>query len=82
MTIEILDETMDITLFRPGLTVSVVGFRSFIDALVLRIVRVEYAFSKAILYLGMLPYRSDSRLEQINRGLIAEQTVANPDEPT
>lgn len=81
-TVDVSDATYDTTLYKPGQTVGFSAFRSWVDRLVLRIVRVEYAPSKAILYLGILPKSTLDRLESVQRELVAEQTVANPDEPT
>lgn len=78
----ILDRTMDITLFRPGETVGLRGFGTFIDGLSLQIVRIEYQGDYANLVLGNLPKRFSSEFEKVIRGLTAQQTVANPAAPS
>lgn len=73
---------MDITLFRPGMTVGFRGYGNFIDSIVLQIMRYDYATDSIQLGLGTLPVRFDSRVEETVRGLIAEQTVNNPATPS
>lgn len=81
-TLTVLDRTMDITLFRPGETIGLRGFGSFIDKLTLQIVRVEYMGEYANLTVGNLPKRFTNEFEKLIRGLAAEQTVANPSAPS
>ncbi len=81
-TITVLDRTADITLYRPGQTVGLRGFGTFIDKLRLQIVRVEYLGDSANLTLGNLPMRFTNEFENIVRGLVAEQTIANPSTPS
>lgn len=80
--VTVLDRTMDITLLRPGQTVGLRGFGSFIDRLTLQIVRIEYQGELANLVLGNMPKRFSAEFEKVIRGLAAEQTVANPSAPS
>lgn len=83
-TVTVLDRTMDITLFKPGQTIGLRGFGTFIDSIMLQIVRVEYTPGgyAANLTLGNLPKRFSDEFDKIIRGLTAEQTVANPSAPS
>lgn len=80
--VTILASTMDITLLQCGKTVSFRGFGNFADSLILQIVRVEYTSDEVTLYLGILPRRLSIEMESMRRGLIAEQTIANPSLPS
>ncbi len=82
MRLEILDNDYDITLLKPGDTVSVGGYGNFIDNILLQITRVKYTPSMAIVNLGTMPTRLTPSIEQVKRDLIAVQTVANPDSPS
>lgn len=81
-TVTIADTTMDITQFKPGQTVGLRGFGTFIDTLLLQITRIEYSPENVTLTLGNLPKRFTNDFEQVIRGLVAEQTVANPSAPS
>lgn len=81
-TVTVLDTTIDTSLFRPGDTVGLRGFGTFIDNLMLQIVRLEYTQSGVNLTLGTMPKRFSDEFEKIMRGLTAEQTVANPSAPS
>lgn len=81
-TVTVLDRTMDITLFKPGQTVGLRGFGSFVDSLTLQIVRMEYSPNSVNLTLGNLPKRFTTEFESVIRGLVAQQTVANPSAPS
>jgi len=81
-TVVIPDTMMDITLFRPGQIVGFAGWGNFIDDLLLQITRIDYSPQAVQLTLGELPPQLNILLEQIRRGLIAQETVANPDSPT
>lgn len=80
--ITVLDKTMDITLLKPGLIVGFNGFGTFVDNLLLQIVRVDYTPYYATLTLGILPKRLNTAFEEITRGLVASQTLANPSAPS
>lgn len=75
-------KSLDITLLRPGKTIGFNGYGTFVDSLVLMIVRWEYHPDYVKLVLGNLPKRMTPRYEQIVRGLVAQQTVANPSVPS
>lgn len=81
-TVTIAATTMDITAFKPGQTVGLRGFGTFIDTLLLQITRLEYSPESVTLTLGTLPKRFTDDFEQVIRGLVAEQTVANPSAPS
>lgn len=81
-TVTILDRTMDITLLKPGQTVGLRGFGNFIDSRIMQIVRLEYTPEAVNLTLGNMPKRFSSEFENTIRGLLAQQTVANPSEPS
>lgn len=80
--VDVLDGTYDITLFKPGDTVGFRGFGNFIESLILQIVRIDYTPQKAKLYLGTIPPRQSSTIEQVRRDLLSVQTVNNPSEPS
>lgn len=80
--VTVLDTTIDTTLFKPGDTVGLRGFGNFIDRQVLQIVRLEYTPEQVTLTLGNLPKRFSNTFEKTIRGLIAQQTVANPSAPS
>lgn len=81
-SVTILGTQMDLTLLKPGKTVGLRGFGNFIDRLLLQIVRIDYHSEYAVLTLGIIPIRQSDQIEQLTRGLIAEQTVANPSAPS
>lgn len=81
-TVTILDRTMDITLLKPGQTVGLRGFGNFIDSRIMQIVRLEYTPEAVNLTLGNMPKRFSSEFENTIRGLLAQQTVANPSAPS
>lgn len=73
---------MDISLLTPGKVVGFANFGNFIDSLQLLIVRRDYTPGAVTLTLGMLPLNLPTVVEQLQRGLTAEQTVANPSAPS
>lgn len=81
-TINVVDSTMDTTLFRPGQTVALRGFGTFIDNLHLQIVRLEYSQTGVNLTVGTMPKRFSDEFEKVFRGLTQQQTVANPSAPS
>lgn len=81
-TVTILDRTMDLTLIKPGQTVGLRGFGSFVDRLSLQIVRLEYTPDAVNLTIGNIPRRFSTEFESVIRGLVAQQTVANPSAPS
>lgn len=81
-TVTILDNMMDITLLKPGLIVGFRAYGTFVDGLLAQIVRLEYTSESVKLTLGILPKRLVPEFEKITRGLIAQQTIANPTAPS
>lgn len=81
-TVSIPDTLMDITLFRPGQTIGLRGFGTFIDGMMMQIVRIEYLSNSVNLTLGNMPKRFSDEFEKVIRGLTAQQTVANPSAPS
>jgi hypothetical protein len=67
-TVTILDTTMDISLLTVGKNVAFRGFGSFVDDLLLQIVRIEYTPDAATLQLGILPRRLSQEVEEIKPG--------------
>jgi hypothetical protein len=74
--------TMDISLFKPGMVVGFRGFGTFVDNELSQIVRIDYTPGKVDLTLGIIPKRLTPEFERITRGLIAQQTIANPSTPS
>ncbi len=81
-TVTVTGKQMDLTLLKVGKTVGLRGFGTFVDNLLLQIVRIDYSIESAVLTLGTLPKRQSLEIESLTRGLIAEQTVANPTAPS
>jgi hypothetical protein len=81
-TVTVMDRTMDITTLTPGKIIGLRGFGTFMDSITMQIVRREYHPEYVVLTLGVLPVRMNDEVEQTTRGLIAEQTVANPTTPS
>lgn len=73
---------MDHTLLIPGKTIGFRNFDNFIDSMVLQIVRREFNTKTVTLTLGRLPVRMSDEIQRINRGLLNEQTIANPSAPS
>lgn len=80
----VLNSMIDITLLIPGKTIGFKNFDSFIDTLVLPIVRREPNFSDGYtkLTLGRLPVRMTDEIQRIQRELVFEQTIKNPSTPS
>jgi hypothetical protein len=81
-TLVIHANTYDTKLFKVGQTIGFAGFSSFVDNLVLQIVRLEPEADKATLHLGIIPKRASATLEAVNRDLIEQQTLKNPTTPS
>lgn len=81
-TLSVLARTMDITLLKVGVTIGFRGYGNFIDNMILQITRVEYSADRVRLQVGTLPIRFNDSMEEVIRGLIAEQTVNNPSSPS
>ena len=73
---------IDFTTVKPGMTVGFAGFGTFVDQLILQIVRLEYTPSELTLTLGILPRRLHKAVEQTVRGYVGLQTVSNPQSPS
>lgn len=73
---------MDISLLVPGKNIGFRNFGSFIDGMVLQIVRRDYNTKSVTLSLGRLPVRMNDQIQRINRGLLNEQTINNPSSPS
>ena len=80
--IEIYDGVVDITEYLPGQTIGFQGYDSFIDSLILPIVRVTRYGEKVILSLGVLPYRESSAVQQLQDTVLSIQTIDNPTSPS
>ena len=81
-TVTVVDYSMDISSIKPGMSVGFNGFGTFVDNLVLQIVRVDYTPESATLTLGILPKRVHQAVEQVVRGVIGLNTVDNPTTPS
>ena len=73
---------MDLTTLKPGLVIGFNGFGTFVDQLLLQIVRIDYTPEYATLTLGIMPKRMSLTLQQITKGLLAQETIANPTSPS
>lgn len=81
-TVTVLNTAMDITKLTPGKTIGFRNFGSFIDEMILQIVRREYLTGAVTLTLGRLPLRMNDDVQRINRDLLNEQTANNPNAPS
>lgn len=81
-TVTILNNMTNITLIKPGQIMGFRGYGNFVDGLLAQIVRVDYTAESVNLTLGILPKRIVPEFEKITRGLIAQQTIANPTAPS
>lgn len=73
---------MDISLLIPGKNIGFRNFGSFVDSMVLQIVRRDFTTKAVTLALGRLPVRTNDQIQRINRGLLNEQTIDNPAAPS
>lgn len=80
--VTVLDKQYDISSLHVGLVIGFRGFGTFVDSMLAKIVRIDYTPEEATLTLGTLPTLIAPAIEQIRRGLIAQQTVANPTTPS
>lgn len=78
----ITDQTRDISLFKPGKIIGFRGFGTFVDSLLIQIVRIDYTPDNVTLTLGALPPRLNATIQQALADINAIQTVANPDIPS
>lgn len=81
-TVTLSDSTIDTASLHVGQVVGFAGFGSFIDSLLMEVVRVDYTPDETTLTLGALPKQLNEEVERINRELIALQTIANPTNPS
>lgn len=81
-SVTILDTTMDISLIKVGDTVGFGGFGTFVDYLVLQVVRVDYTPDQATLTLGQLPPRANQTLKDLEAQVVQLYTLANPTTPS
>lgn len=80
--IAVLSKSIDTTLLTPGKVIGFRGFGTLMDKIVMQIVRREYFPEFVVLTLGQLPQRLSLEIEDTIRGLVAEQTIANPTAPS
>lgn len=81
-SVTVLGEVMDITLLTPGVTIGFRNFGSFVDDMVLQVVRRSFTPEAVTLTLGRLPITQSAQVQNLQRQLILEQTVNNPSNPT
>lgn len=83
-TVTLLNTSVDITQFIPGKTIGFRNFGNLIDDLILQIVRREINLTNGFvtLTLGRLPFRVNDELQKISRGLLDQQTIDNPANPS
>jgi hypothetical protein len=80
--VTILASTMDISLFKQGKMIGFRGFGTFVDRLLLQIVRMDPSNGKVTLTLGAIPPRPESGLAQAQADITALQTIDNPAVPS
>lgn len=80
--IQIPSEVYDIASIKPGDTVGFSGFSSYVDNLILQVVRLDYQPTKVRLEVGDLPIRQSSAFEKVRRDLISFQVINNPTSPS
>lgn len=76
------DGVTDITKFKPGQTIGFGGFGTFVDTLILPIVRIERSFDSITLMLGSLPKRQASIINNTQTQVASLTTVDNPNQPS
>lgn len=81
-TIKLIRSKIDVHLLTPGKILGFRGFGTLADGLTMQIVRRELHPHYAVFTLGVLPQRLSLEIEDTIRGLVAEQTVANPSAPS
>lgn len=81
-TVVVPDTAMDITQFKPGQTIGFGGFGTFVDSLVLTIVRIDRKLDAVTLSLGTLPERTSSMITQMQSQLDSFATIDNPNQPS
>lgn len=73
---------MDHSLLTPGKTIGFKNYGNFIDTIIQPIVRREFHTKYVMLTLGKMPIRMNDEVQRINRELLNEQTIANPNAPS
>lgn len=81
-TVIIPDTTMDITQFKPGQTIGFAGFGTFVDSLVLPIVRIDRVYDQVTLSIGSLPKRQSAAINSVQAQVDSLATVDNPNAPS
>lgn len=81
-TVTVTDKQIDISALHVGQVVGFRAFGSFIDQLLLQIVRIDKDPDQAKLTLGLLPKRLNPQFEYLLRNLLVLQTVDNPSAPS
>ena len=81
-TLTLLNTSVDITKFIPGKTIGFRSFGSFIDDMVLQVVRRSLSPDTVTLTLGRLPVSTTAEIQRLNRELTLEQTINNPTQPS
>jgi hypothetical protein len=77
--VSVLANTMDISLIKPGMTVGFAGCGNLVDNVIIQIVRLDKSPVRALLTLGVLPTRTNIRLQQAINDISDIQTIDNPD---
>lgn len=80
--ITVYETDYDISLFKLGQTIGFANFGTFVDRLLMQIVGIQRSVDQITLSLGVLPRRTTKKIEEIEQGLQAEQTLLNPATPT
>lgn len=81
--VTVLESVEDTTQYKLGQTVGIRNTgNSFVESLVLPIVRIEREYDWAKLYLGALPFRETDLINESQEQLLALQTVDNPNQPS
>lgn len=81
-SLTVLNTMIDTTLLTPGKTIGFKNFDSFVDNMVLQIARRDFNSDVSTLTLGHLPITMSAEIQRINRGLMLEQTINNPSQPS
>lgn len=82
ITVVVPVTAMDHSLLTPGKTLGFKNYGNFIDTIIQPIVRREFHTKYAVLTLGKMPIRQADEVQRINRELLNEQTIANPNAPS
>jgi hypothetical protein len=80
--VTVLDQQMDISSLKPGMTIGFNGFGNLVDRLIIQVVRIDYYPDYVNLTLGALPPRTDLALQQALNDINDLQTIDNPNIPS